>query len=185
MNQFPRPEKRRCRSVASANRSSRSLNVFWISPADIPGPRSLPCCPAWTSLTVSSLVEICFRPAGYRSTSRPTAGRCTCQRVRPDRSDSRIDRPRLVRVRHGSSEHVRGRSASPLSPDNLGRRPECLRRAKTGNGLPAYGRQRVAHVHNLHRREPAERKIEPPIDPAGPEAYERTYSKTSLPQLSS
>ena len=43
----------------------------------------------------------------------------------------------------------------------------------------------MAHVHDLHRREPAERKVETPIDPAGPEPDERTYSKTSLGQLSS
>jgi len=53
---------------------------------------------------------------------------------------SRVSSWCQLRVKHGSSEHVRCTSASPLNPDDLERRPNCPRRAKSG-----HLRSREAH----------------------------------------
>lgn len=73
-------------------------------------------------------------------------------------------------------------SSTPVSR-RLNANRRCPQWAKTGIGLFAHGCRCVTHVHDLHRREPAERKVETPVDPARPETDERPYSKTSLPQL--
>ena len=46
----------------------------------------------------------------------------------PDDTNGRL----LLRVKRRRSSDVRCTSASPLSPDDLERRPECLQRARSG-----------------------------------------------------